>query len=361
MSDLPEKPDKVGGLIDIEDQGPTPIETRDARLFTPDDSSSLNTAPEAITAGERLPNVDEYSNIRLEAIPIKGLRALLIAVAAVFTALVGWEVYSVIAELRATHWVLAAAFLGLLGTTFVLGLRLLKNYRSDSGSLDALQGIQEHADQLRQSRGVDGAQHLLISLRAFYADKPQAAYLKRCLDSLPDYSDDMEVVAHIDRVFLGPLDKEAERRISAHSLQTGTAIALSPWATLDIALVFWRNLKMIEDVAQVYGVRPTLRNRARVLKMVATHAVYVGGSQLAMDHLMQRFATGGVAVPVFSAFAQGLGAGIYTAKIGVAAIQVTRPITLCESERPAVSKLIMPMLAELKLQFSKMASSESEQ
>src|SRR5690554_7520572 len=81
---------------------------------------------------------------------------------------------------------------------------------------------------------------------------------------MPDYSNDKEVIQHIDTTFLKPLDEEATRRISTYCVQTGVGVAISPWASLDMLLSLWRSIKMIDDIAQVYGVRPSLPNRLRL-------------------------------------------------------------------------------------------------
>lgn len=342
-----------GKLLEVAEAPITPIPLREARLFTPKDEALLNQAPEAITAGEKLPHIDTYSSLHLDALPTKGLKAFLVSLALFFSLMIGWQVYSVFRELLEVHWSLASGFITLLAIVTGLGLRLLRNTFYDAGNLGTLENIHEHADALQESRAVNGAAALVNELREFYADKPQAPYLKRCLDRLPDYSDDSEVIDHLHRAFLKPLDKEALRRVSAHSLQTGTIIALSPWAAMDTALVFWRNIKMVEDIAQIYGVRPSLGNRFKLVKKVIGHLAVVGASQVLVDSLVQNFATAGVGLPVLGAFAQGAGAGIYTAKIGIATIEVSRPMTLAQAEKPNLSAIIEPMVDEMRKQLSR--------
>jgi putative membrane protein len=58
-------------------------------------------------------------------------------------------------------------------------------------------------------------------------------------------------------------------------------------------------------------------------------------------------------VSQFSArIAQGLGAGIYTAKIGLAAMYVSRPFEF-SSDKPGLSSLSTSLVAKVKRYFSK--------
>ncbi len=350
-----DKQDPGGRVFEAPVESATAKLEREAKVFVPSPDEALDEAPEAITAGEVLPHVDAYSNIRLDAKPTKGLKAFLMAFALLVVLLLGWEIYTVVSELLKTHWSLAVGFIALLACVVVLGASALRSYLWDPNNLGTLEKIHNRTDALRESREVGGAKSLLIELREFYADKPQAPFLKRCLDQLPDYSDDLEVIDHIDRVFLRPLDEEAKRRISKHGLQTATAIAISPWAVVDIALALWRNVKMIDDVAQIYGIRPSLKNRLKLLRSVGNKALFVGGSQAAINYGLKIFesvssgAAGvGMGASIVAGFAQGLGAGIYTAKIGISAIEVTRPITLRATDKIKIADLAEPMISELK-------------
>jgi putative membrane protein len=160
------------------------------------------------------------------------------------------------------------------------------------------------------------------------------------------------VIDHIDRVFLQPLDKEALRRISNFSLQTGAAVAVSPWAALDMLLSLWRSIKMIDDVAQVYGMRPSLANRYKLLKLVIHQLAFVGVSEIVIDQVMDEFGSSTLTGIASARLGQGLGAGIYTARIGIAAMSVSRPIVFSKENRPKAKSVIKPMIENMKAMMS---------
>lgn len=330
-----------------------PVETtkaanREGKTFVPEASDELNEVPESITAGECLPHVSEYSGLSLEALPVKGLTSFLYLFGMLLLMLLGWEVYTVLKSALEVHWFLASGFAILLVLVAGLGIRLLRRYFVDQENLGALKGVQQQAECLSEASSVDGAKAFVESLRVFYGDKPQRVYLERCLDTLPDYSNDREVIAHIDRVFLQPLDKEAQRRISNFSIQTGVVVAVSPWASLDMLLSLWRSIKMIDDIAQVYGMRPSLSNRYKLLRLVIHQLAFIGVSEILMDQAMEEFGSSTLTSMASARLGQGVGAGIYTARIGIAAMKVSRPIGFTKSSQPKATSIITPMIERLK-------------
>jgi len=191
----------------------------------------------------------------------------------------------------------------------------------------------------------------------FYSGKPQSKILDDCLANVADYYDDSEVLACMEKNFLEILDAQAIEKISQNCLYTGTAIAISPWAVMDVGLALWRNVKLLEDVASIYGFRPSLRNRVHLFKMVTAKMAFVGGSQALMNSAVEGVSSLGVGVPLVASFAQGVGAGVYTGKIGIAAMEASRPVAFDEGCAPSLSAIVSPTIEELKSSLLKLAVS----
>ncbi len=321
---------------------------RKAKTFVPDQTGAFDDVPESITAGERLPHISEYSGISLEAIPVKGLKSFIVGFGCLLLVLVGWEAFSVFQFALDMHWLFASGFVALLAVVLGLGGRLLRSYLYDKENLSALAHIQQQAGRLSDAHDIGNAKLFIKELKRFYDEKPQAVYFQRCIEVLPDYSNDREVINHIEAVFLQPLDKEAQRRISNYSLQTGAAVAVSPWASLDMLLSLWRSIKMIDDVAQVYGMRPSITNRYKLLKLVIHQLAFVGATEIVIDQVMDEFGSSTLTSMASVRLGQGLGAGIYTARIGVAAMKVSRPIAFSKDTQPKTKSIIKSMIENLK-------------
>jgi putative membrane protein len=125
-------------------------------------------------------------------------------------------------------------------------------------------------------------------------------------------------------------------------------VAASPWASLDMVLSLWRSIKMIDDIAQIYGIRPSLTNRYKLLKLVFHQLAFVGSSEIVIDQVVHELGSSVLTSMASTRLAQGLGAGIYTAKIGIAAMEVSRPIAFLNSDQPKVKSVIRPMLGKMK-------------
>ena len=312
---------------------------RQTKTFIPEDAEQLNEVPESITSGERLPHISEYSGIALEALPLKGMKSFLWCLSLLLITLFSWEVFSVFTSLLAVHWILACSFSALISVVAVLAWRMVWAFFHDRENIEILESIQKTTQHLSEVNDLGRAKQLIEEFNAFYFNKPQNLYFQRCLEQLPDYSNDREVVEHIERVFLRPLDKEALRRVSNYSLQTATAVAVSPWTSLDMLLSLWSSIKMIDDIAQVYGVRPSMVNRYKLLKLVIHQLVFVAASEMVIDQVIEEFGTSTLTGLAGASLGQGLGAGIYTSKIGVAAMKVCRPIEFTSESKPNLKSL----------------------
>ena len=336
------------GLFSVEEEALFDSKTmRQPEIFVPGDDEALATPPESISDGMRLPHEPNYAGIHLEALPVKGLKTFLYCCGILIMLLIGWELYGVVKWSMSVHWLLTSALSILLLIAALSGLGLVWHYLNDRETLKSLKNIQTHAIRMKEGFEYGNAGQFVEHLRRYYEGKPQAMHFKSCLDQLPDYSNDRETLDHVERVFLRPLDDEALRRISKHTLQTGAAIAISPWATLDMAIVLWRNLRMIDDVAQVYGVRPSLTNRYHLLRLVIYQLTFVGTTDVVIDQLRD-IGSANMALMLSARFAQGLGACIYTAKIGIAAIKVSRPIEFSKKQEPNLKSLVAPQIQYLK-------------
>ena len=202
------------------------------KVFTPNDDEVLTEAPESITAGERLPSVSEYTGIRLEALPVKGLKTFTYSLILLIICMVCWETYRVVVSALDQHWLLATGFISLIIVVTTLGLKQLVNYFRKSDNQTVLNRLRQHANRLKQGQDFGHSSHFIEDLKLYYSEKPQAVYLKRSLETLADYSNDKEAIDHIERSFLEPLDQEALRRVSNLSVKTGVVVTISPWGII---------------------------------------------------------------------------------------------------------------------------------
>jgi uncharacterized membrane protein YcjF (UPF0283 family) len=140
-------------------------------------------------------------------------------------------------------------------------------------------------------------------------------------DLIPIIEDNIE---NVIRPAVHPLDEEAERRVSRCVRDTMLGVTVSPWRSMDLVVVLYRNAQMVVEIARIYNGRPRLREQASifadVIRVAATVQFLNIGSKL-MENMTSW-------IPVLGRFtddiAQGIGAGLFTSVAGHAAIDRCR-------------------------------------
>ncbi|MEM8774282.1 MAG: TIGR01620 family protein [Pseudomonadota bacterium] len=140
-----------------------------------------------------------------------------------------------------------------------------------------------------------------------------------------------------------PLDAMAEHEIEIASRQVATVTALVPLAFADVLAALLANLRMIRRIAEVYGARSGTFGTWRLARAVITHLVATGAVAIG-DDMLGSIAGGGMLAKVSRRFGEGLVNGALTARVGLAAMQVCRPLPFVASKPSSVTKLVQRAL-----------------
>ncbi|USE39849.1 TIGR01620 family protein [Endozoicomonas sp. SCSIO W0465] len=210
--------------------------------------------------------------------------------------------------------------------------------------------LREQAVRFHDQRTAVLKHHWLPQLRKLYQGKPQQVLLEQVLSEMPDYSDDREVLSHLDVHFFQKLDHQALTRISQHSQQVALMVALSPFAAVDMLLSVWRSIRMLDEICQVYGVRPSLPARSHLLTMVLEQMALAGAAELLSDQLAD-FTSNRLLGMVSSQAASGVGVGIYSARIGLRALALCRPVPFADDQKPGIGRLARSILTAMQTRF----------
>lgn len=161
-----------------------------------------------------------------------------------------------------------------------------------------------------------------------------------------DMFDAAGLLGLVETEVLAPLDKAATREIEAAARQVATVTALVPLALADVFTALTANLRMIRRVAEIYGGRSGTLGSWRLTRAVMTHLVATGAVAVG-DDMLGSIAGGGVLGKLSRRFGEGLVNGALTARVGVAAMEVCRPIPFVQSKRPSVTALVRRALTGL--------------
>ena len=138
-------------------------------------------------------------------------------------------------------------------------------------------------------------------------------------------------------------DAEAHR-IIAHAARRITLLTtVAPTAALDILLVAAQNLRMMRELATLYGGRPSTLATLRLARMVISHLAVTGGIALS-DNLLQHVVGRGLLGRLSSRFGEGTVNGILTARVGLAARDVCRPIPQETSAKDTLGSLMKELV-----------------
>jgi putative membrane protein len=145
---------------------------------------------------------------------------------------------------------------------------------------------------------------------------------------------------------LAPLDAQARLAVEGAARQVALVTALVPLALADVAAALVANLAMVREIAQVYGGRSGTFGSLRLLRRVVTALVAAGALALT-DDMIGSVAGGGVLSRLSRRFGEGVVNGALTARVGLAAMDLCRPLPFRAAPRPGVTDLVTAALAGL--------------
>jgi putative membrane protein len=146
-----------------------------------------------------------------------------------------------------------------------------------------------------------------------------------------------------ERELMTPLDQEARRLVSSAAQRVSIVTAVSPRALVDVLFVFVASLRLIRQLALLYGGRPGALGMISLLRHVIAHVAITGG-MAASDSLIQQVLGHGLAAKLSQRLGEGVLNGLLTARLGLAAIDVTRPLPFTALPRPVLADLAKDLL-----------------
>lgn len=235
--------------------------------------------------------------------------------------LLGW-----VATVLFAAFIIAAALIALreLAAFARLG-RLDRVHREVSAALQA--------DDLRRARKVVDHLSGLYTRRA-EMDWPRARLAERA----PEQLDTQTLLTLAETELMAPLDAAARLEIEAAARSVATVTALVPLALADVFAALTANLRMIRRIAELYGGRAGSLGALRLARTVLTHLVATG-AVAAGDDLIETVTGGHLVSKLSRRFGEGVVNGALTARVGVAAMEVCRPMPFLALAKPRVANL----------------------
>ncbi len=279
--------------------------------------------------------------------PSRLLRLFWWLATALIGALISIAAWRFVTDLIATYpivgWgmtILTAVFLVVL---LMLSLRELAAF----GRLSRLDDLRHAAAEALSQEDLTAARAVTDRLVSLYRSREDTRWGRDRLAELrQDQLDASGLLSLAENELLVPLDGAAHREIEAAARQVATVTALVPLALADVAAALTANLRMIRRIAEVYGGRSGFFGSWRLTRAVLSHMVATGAVAVG-DDLLEPVLGGTIIGKLSRRFGEGLVNGALTARVGVAAMEVCRPLPFAEEKRPKVRSIIGSALGGL--------------
>jgi putative membrane protein len=186
------------------------------------------------------------------------------------------------------------------------------------------------------------------ALLAHYRGRSDLAWgLARVKDHAGDVLENGELLRLADRELLHPLDGEARRAILKSAKRVATVSALSPIMWIAMAFVLVENVRMFRTVAGLYGGRPGFLGALRLARLVVGHVIATGGIAMT-DDLFGQFVGQDVLRRLSRRLGEGAFNGALTARLGVVAVEVIRPLPYLDAEPLRVREIFGELVRSLR-------------
>ncbi|EIE48711.1 GTP-binding protein [Salipiger aestuarii] len=213
--------------------------------------------------------------------------------------------------------------------------------------LGAVDALHRAADRALADDDLKGARAVVDKLTALYAGRDDTRWgRERLRERTPEIFDATGVLGLAETELLGPLDAAARREVEAAARQVATVTAFIPLALADVAAALGANLRMIRRIAEIYGGRSGTLGSWRLVRAVMSHLVATGAVAVG-DDMLEPILGGGLLAKLSRRFGEGLVNGALTARVGVAAIEVCRPLPFKATRRPTARSIVRTALAGL--------------
>ena len=184
-----------------------------------------------------------------------------------------------------------------------------------------------------------GARARLVELCGIYEARPETARARaRVLELSREIIDGRDLIDLAERTLVLPLDELARREIASASKRVSVVTTISPRALVDLIFVAAQAIALMRRIAEIYGGRPGLLGFFKLARSVGSHLAITGGLAIG-DSLLQQLVGHGIAAKVSARLGEGVLNGLLTARVGLSAMAVCRPMPFCAEKQPGVAEV----------------------
>ena len=235
---------------------------------------------------------------------------------------------------------ITALSLALIGLLVVVGREIMGIAR-----LAAVQTLKTEAEEAAASIPAHPARKVVERLTSLLSHRAETAKGRSVLEGTrDDIIDGPHLLDLAERELLTPLDRKARGLILNASKRVAVVTAISPRAIVDLAYVLFEVTRLVRAMAELYGARPGKLGLLRLIRDVVAHLA-VTGSIAVGDGLAQQVLGHGLASRLSRRLGEGVINGLLTARIGIAAMDLCRPLPFRALPRPGIGDFMSDIVA----------------
>ena len=223
----------------------------------------------------------------------------------------------------------------------LIGRMLWREY-SMLRSLKRNQLHRHEADRLLNSEQVGGALPWLEKLNKHQKLNNFDSFKKQ----VAQHHSDKEIMTLYANSLLITQDTQAKKLINRFATESALLVALSPIALVDMMAVLWRGTKLIEQIGKIYGIGFGYASRIKLYRMLIKQVMFVGSAELISD-LAATALSAELLGKLSGRAAQGVSAGIFTARIGYKAMELSRPLPKLEHKRSLLKGTVQSIAGKI--------------
>ena len=206
--------------------------------------------------------------------------------------------------------------------------------------LSRITHLREAADKAAAADDMAAAKRIVGQVTSLYASDATTAQGRAALaEHDGEIIDGRDRLKLAERHLLSLKDAEARALVSGAAKRVAAVTAISPRAAVDIVYVLWESVRLIRRLATLYGGRPSGLGTIRLARMVVSHLALTGGIAMT-DSIVQQLVGHGLAAKLSARLGEGVVNGLMTARIGLAALSVVRPLPYLAGKPPALSSIM---------------------
>jgi putative membrane protein len=311
--------------------------TRRPAVFRFDDPAVVAAVPVVVPAAEPAGPPEPKSRLPWAAMFWIGVFGLAVLAT-------GLAVVNLIEDLASRAAWLGGAGIVLAAVAGVAALAIIAREAIGLARLGAIESLHARAVAILASDEHAAGRALVRDLLSLTKRMPRLARARARLQGhLDDIIDGGDLIRLAERELMAPLDDEARRLVGAAARRVSVVTAVSPRAAIDVFFVLITGLGLVRKLALLYGGRPGTIGLIALMRHAVSHLALTGG-MAASDSLIQQMIGHGLAAKLSARLGEGVLNGLLTARLGLAAIDVTRPLPFTALPRPVLADLAKDLL-----------------